>query len=648
MKVLFSQLKKYLPKLTADVKEVADVFTMTGFMLDKLTEVNYNGQRDYILDLEVRQNRADSLGVWGLAKELSAYYKIPFQYQEYRLNHLTNSYKLPIIINAKEAVKRVMAIKFIDLEIKESPTWLKEYLAMYDINSINNLVDITNYVMIETGHASHVFDIEKVGDTLIWEINNGKYAKFTTLNGQEVELSNDILLISNNQNPLSLSFIGGEKDAVSNSTKKAILEMAVYNGTVVRRNARTLKISTEAGSRLEKFMDPESLPLAFDWLVSLVLEMCGGSVVSEVFDEYIQRTPEIEIQIDLDKVQQVAGIPISYTESKEYLEHLGFKINKDDENSVKVLRPINRLDIEIEQDVFEEIIRMKGFKNIPSDNLSTQIVKDITPSRIKLIKQITNLLVAIGFDEVRSWVLVNEDSNFISNFIDWDAIKVSNSINEEVPFLRQSIAVSLIGQASTYKKNNITPIHLFEIGKIFGKKEGSYQEINSLGLLIEGSNINKLKFQLEILLRQLGFDKIEYNKESNPPKSAHPLSTWSIRVNNQIIGIIYISNSQVIQEASIAEINLDLLDNLKNNLQKNSIKEVTQKIIDLDTNIILENNQDINSFMLSKLETISNDLWSWSVIDVFKLDNKTKYTIRVSYINLTDPKAKELHAKIFN
>lgn len=648
MKVLYSQLKKYLPDLTADAREVANVFTLTGFMLDKFIEVDFNGSKDYFLDLEVRQNRADSFGVWGLARELSAYYKIPLKLAEFKVDYPSVNYQLPINIKDKEAVKRLMAVKFEGLEIKESPTWLKEYLALYDINSINNLVDLTNYVLIETAHASHVFDADLVGDALTWELNNNKYSKINTLNGQEVELTPDTLVISDNKRPLSLSFIGGQEDAVSNNTKNVILEMAVYNGTIVRKNARVLKIMTEAGSRLEKFLDPESLPQAFDWLVSLILENCGGSIVSRVFSEYPQPTSNNEIRVNLDKVQQVAGIPITYTESKEYLKNLGFTIKEDNNNIVIVTRPVNRLDIEIEQDVFEEIIRMKGFNNIPSNYLTTQVVKDITPSRIYLMNNITSHLAALGFDEVRSWVLIDQKNNELTNYINWDVVRVTNSINEEVPFLRQSIAVSLLGQAQNYQKNNINPIQLFEIGKIFGKRDSNYLEVNSLGLLINNKDINLLKDKLESLLRNLGLEKIEYQLDQNPPKSAHPLSCWQIRINNTVSGIIYITNTHAFLESCVAEVNLDIVDQLKNEIKSDSSKEVTQKIVDLDANIVLDTHQDINSFVLNKVDAVEQNLWAWQIIDEYKTNENIKYTIRVSYVNLTDPEAKELHAKLFN
>ena len=395
-------------------------------------------------------------------------------------------------------------------------------------------------------------------------------------------------------------------------------------------------------------MDPNSIPQTFEWLVSLIQQHCGGTIESELFDEYIQITPEVEITVDLDKVQQVAGIPITYTESKEYLKNLGFVIKEDNNNSVIVLRPVNRLDVETQQDAFEEIIRMKGFNNIPSNHLTSQVVKDITPSRIYLMEDITEYLAANGLDEVRSWVLVDEHNNNLTKFINWEPVRVTNSINEEVPFLRQSIAVSLLGQAKTYLKNNINPIELFEIGKIFGKKNNQYTEINSLGMLITDNDINTIKTKLESLIRHLGIDKIEYIKDTNSPSSAHPLTCWQVRLDNQIAGVIYVTNTNHFTEASIAEVNVDLIDSIISSKQKTSTMEVTQKIVTLDANVNLSEDVDVNSFIVNKLEPVGLNLWSWTLIDEFKSDSNTKYTVRVSYVNLSDTQAKELHSKLFD
>lgn len=648
MKVLYSELKKYLPDLKADAKEVAQVFTITGFMIDKFFEVEVNGQKDFLLDLEVRQNRADSFGVLGLARELSAYYNIPLKKDDFSLDLVKQSYNLPIEVKTNRETKRLLAIKISDLKVNESPAWLKEYLAQYDINSINNLVDLTNYVMILTGHPSHAFDIDLMGsDKLVWEMNNGKYKKFKTLSGEELDIVNDAIVISDGIRPLSLSMIGGSEVAINSNTRNIILEIAVYEGGVVRKNSRQMRVATEAGSRLEKYLDPESIPYAFNLLVNLILENCGGIISSKLFESYIVKTPEIIIDVELNKVQQIAGIEIPYEDSINYLTRLGFEIIETDLPKLKVKRPIDRLDIELEEDVFEEIIRLKGFNNIPKDSLVLPVFKEITPSRIKLSKRITDNLSKSGFDEVRSWVLVGDSINNTSNYQKWSEIKVTNSINEEVSNLRQTIAASLIGQAAEMKKNNISDITIFEIGKVFGKFE-DYNEEEHLGILSVSKDINDLKNTLETILRLEGINRIYYKNSESIPGSAHPKACWDVYVEDIKIGIIYSSNKSKVDESNISEINLTKLDEvLSKHESAKPVQEITQKIVELDTNLVLDSSKNLEQEVQKLIQNESDNIWSYKVIDQFTNDNSTKYTIRVAYMHLTDPEAKQLHRKIF-
>jgi phenylalanyl-tRNA synthetase beta subunit len=657
MKVLYSQLKKYLPQLTATPKEVADVFTMIGFMLDgEVKEVEYQGTKDYWMDLEVRQNRADLLGVQGLARELSAYYDIPLEIPIYDLSkHQTRNtnHESFIEVRANKAVKRVMSVKIDNLEISESPAWLKEYLALYEINSINNLVDLTNYVMLETAHASHAFDVDLMEiKQLIWEIDPSKYKKIKTLDGTEVDLIDEALVISDGKTPLSLSIIGGKDVAINSNTKNIILEMAIYDGGLIRRNSRKMKIITEASSRLEKFLDPESISRAFEMLVSLLLENCGGEISSEVVDLYLQKSERNEISVDLDKVQQIAGMDIAYDESKTYIKRLGFEIINEELNSVLVKRPVNRLDIEQEEDVFEEVIRLKGFYNIPKDKLQLQIAKDVTPSHLSLIDQITEQMRANGFDEVRSWVLVDGEKNKTANFHNYEVIQVVNSINDEVPFLRQTISVSLIDQLKTLKKNFISDVKIFEIGKVFHKKDNMFDENYAVAILDEDSHLNNLKNSVQNLLGSIGYGDILFESTQTAPKSAHPANCYDISVFDDEsqkfvkVGIIYLSNKfEIGEEVSIAELNINKLDELKNT--SHSTQEIEQKIVSLDQNIELMKGEKIEERILEFLNKINENLWSYEVIDSVENEDNVKYTVRISYMHLSNQEAKDLHKRIF-
>ncbi|MDQ7020526.1 MAG: phenylalanine--tRNA ligase beta subunit-related protein [Candidatus Dojkabacteria bacterium] len=645
MNVLYSQLKKYLPDLKDDARKAADIYTEIGFMIDKFLEVEYNGEKDNFLDLEVRQNRADLFGIIGLAKELSAYYDIKLDdsiERNWNLeSHKNESLKnLPIEVKAKDAVKRVLAIKIEGITVKESPAWLKEYLELYEINSINNLVDITNYVMLQTAFPSHAFDIDKMGsEGLTWEIDPAKYKKIKTLNGEEVELNNESLLISEGGEAMSLGIIGGTKPAIDMNSKNIIIEIGVYDPGLIRRNGRRLNIRTEAGARLEKYLDPEGIDYAFEMLTNLILKHCGGSVTSNLYEwrgEGVNSERDI-IQVDLDKVQQIAGIKITYDESKTYLTRLGFEIVNEENNLIKVKRPLNRLDVEQEEDVFEEIIRLKGFYKIPTDDLTLRVVKETTPSHIKLMDSIYSHLTSNGFDEVRSWVLVDEEKNSNSNYREGSSIKVQNSINEGVPILRQTIISNLFGQLEEYSKNNINPAYIFEIGKAFREINSEFKENYSLAIAISSDNVDELRLEVETLLRSLGIAKVSYSEKTELiPNTAHPKSIWEINVladsKKVAIGIIYLSNEKLVSKSSVAEIDLDLIDNILSNSDAiNSSIEINQKLVSLDTNIVLNENNNINSYVEEILKTEDN-IWSWEVADIYKEEGKGYKIYSKSYI----------------
>lgn len=654
MLVLYSQLKKYLPDLNDDPYSVAQVFTSTGQMLEKIIKVEYRGNKDYLMDFEVRQNRADCYGVFGLARELSAYYNISLKFPENNLsNYNFEGERLNIEVKAVDSVKRLMALKFSNLNISDSPDWLREYLELYGINSINNLVDITNYVMLETGVPSHVFDVDLVGDKLTWEINT-KFSEFITLNENRLDITgiSDLLTITNDIDLLSLSFIGGAKDAVSNSTKNVILEMGIYDGGLVRRNGRRLSVITEAGQRLEKYIDPEMIPIAFSMLIEMISENCGGVISSQLYDEYINKPNNSIINIRINRISKIAGVDIDKEKGIEILKNLGFKIVDETDQTISVERPINRLDINIEEDCIEEVIRMYGYSNIPKDNLVIEVTKEITPSHLKMIDHIQDQLEAKGFDEVRSWVLVEEEKNKNASNSMRSQVKVEDSINEEVPYLRQSIAVNLFEQFRNYKKNNIEDVRLFEIGKVFEREGDTYFEHNTLGMLINRNDINDLRLSVEELIRFFEINEVLFRLEKPIARTAHPENFWKILVKNHLntmeeIGYLYLSNKMMVDEVSVCEINLDKLNQVALGLSVRSVHEITHKIIELDSNIVSSQGlEEIQEEVIMKLANREN-VWSWRIIDEFEFEDKKKITIRVSYFNLSDQEAKRLHEQIF-
>ncbi len=647
MYLLFSQLKKYLPELTDGPKDVAAAFTKIGYMLDKFYEVEYQGNPDYLLDLEVRQNRADCFGVLGLAREISAYYNIPLVLPEFATPTYTNEREANIAVETEKGVKRVVAVEIENVEVGESPEWLKNYLNQYQINSISNLVDLTNYVMLETGHASHPFDRDLLNSgRLIWQYSV-QNENFTTLDGTKLEIDSSILTISDGSKPVSLTFIGGKEVEINPNTKNIILEMAVYDGGVVRQNSRKLNIITEAGTRLEKFMDPETLPQAFDWLVSLILENCNGNIVSNKTDIYKVPTVIENITLDMNRMRQIVGVEIGNDEAETILNRLGFQTVSNLADVYTFKAAANRLDVTLEEDLIEEVIRIYGYDQVSLSNINIESTDDITPSVLRTLDSISLDLASKGYNEVRSWVLVSEEDVTQTEADISVAIKTTNSINEEVPYLRSNILMSLRGHFVKSIKNNLSDVSFFETGKVFRLINSEYREHYSLGMLSSGVKLNEVFNDVESMAAPiLGSSKLTMIKASDVASIMHPSNTYNLVVDGKEIGVIGISNKFVTgTEFTFVEINIDLLNSLKSTASRSL--EITQRVFDLDTNIKATNQEEAVSTIVTKLNDIRNNVYSWSLLDEFKSDAGSVYTFRISYINLSDVEAKQVHTKLF-
>ncbi len=454
MKIIYSQLKQFLPDLKADAKTVANDLTWIGHFCDGFEEKD----GEQIISLEIRSNRGDCLGYLGIARELSILYDIPLN-----LNPSVPAVagtspfdkgdlkSLPIKIESKD-VKRVKAIKIENINVTDSDLKIKNFLAFHEINSINNIVDFTNYIMLLYGIPCHAFDADKSTNNLIWK-NTTSDTPFTTLDSTSLMLHPQTLTISNQKEALCLSFIGGKDSGVTSNTKNIILEMAIYNNIRVGIDSRKLKTITEASIRLDKELDTDLIDTAFDHLISLI----NSSKNSAIFDYYPQTVKPKNIVLNLNP-SDIAGIKIP----ADFTQKIISKIDSD-----------HRADIESEIDLVEEVIRFYGFQKIPiNEPINSNILNDITPKILKNIETIKTELVNKGFSEVRTMPLTNKKYE--------NSIATQNSINSEFPYLRTNLTDSLKEQIDIYNRFKIPLTPIFEIGKIFYLENDKYIEKYSL------------------------------------------------------------------------------------------------------------------------------------------------------------------------
>jgi len=594
MKLIYSHLQKFLPDLKVSSEQLRDDLTMIGHFTNYFEEI----ENEIVFDLDIKVNRGDCLGYYGIARDLSVLYNLSLK--ELSNNIKPGTSKLPIKIKT-DTVTRVMSIKISDIKNQESPDWLKSFIRIHGTNPINILVDLTNYIMFMYGLPSHAFDTAKSTENLIWQLNPG-FKEFISLDGSKLELDKSILMINNDQDALSLCFWGGQKCAIDLNTTETIIEIAVYNPTTVRQNSRFLKATTEAGTRLEKSLDPNSISIAFNHLVNLIQQTCGGQISSEIFDYYPNPKTISPIEFNFERPTQVSGIDIPKDFIIDCFIRLGCQINNN-----LITPPSIRTDISIEADLVEEAVRFWGYQKIPTDQpIAFKGVGDITPPEMYLIDQLKDKLVNLGYDEVLTWPLVNIPLDPKT------VITTQNSINTESIYLRQSLIPSLKQQLDQYSRYKLINPQFFEIGKIFFQIGNEYIEKNALG--IYNSNIDQLS------------------------KDA----------------LLFSSINKISFDGNFAEIIIDDLDKPKSYspiIETNSAYELTSQIIILDANITLDKQEDPLKLIKKYSNIIGQQiLWDIIITDIYhdSKNDKYRYTFRVSYFNIDDKTAKDIHLSAFN
>jgi phenylalanyl-tRNA synthetase beta chain len=615
MKIIYSEIKKLVPNLPKSARQVANDLTMIGHFCDGFEKKN--GKE--VISLEVRQNRGDCLGYFGIAKELSTLYELPMRVNKTRLSIPKKDSKIKIEVTAKKETKRIMAATISGVKNKPSPKWLTDFLALHDIKSINTIVDLTNYIMLWYGIPNHAFDTAKIGNKLTWELNKGKYQSFVSLDGTKISLKNDTFQVSSQNKAVSLAgIVGGKNSAISLNTKETLVEMAIYDRSKVRQDSRKLRIITEASTRLDKELDTELIPQSFFHLIKLITDNCGGKIAGEIFDYYPKKPTKKSISFDFKKPSLYSGVEIPEEFCRKIFKNLGCEINDNN-----IVPPSHRKDISLEEDLIEEAIRFWGYQKIPNDQpITYKKLKDVTPKIIYLIDKTRNILTKLGYDEIRSWPLVSknkpEKSNQSKNL---KPIFTENSINSNYTALRTSIITSLIKQLKQYRKYKLPQPKFFEIGKVYYRKKEGFCEHYSLG--IYNNNKNELKTALECLRDNIGVDL--KSKLSSP-------ATSFIEINLE-------DSNQSSFENDIKTVKTS----------REAIVELTSQIITLDANIFTKNKKNPEILLRKYQKLIGKNLWQITITDIYfdKKLSKYKYTFQVFYYNVDDKTAKKIHLKAF-
>ncbi len=426
--------------------------------------LSYLQMDDYLYDLEITHNRGDLLGYIGIAQDIKAKTGDDLIPPRVGVEEDPGIGKFPIEIQAPNGCPRYTGRVIEDVEVAPSPHWIRYRLALIGQRPINNIVDITNYVLFELGQPIHAFDLGKVDEKIVVRFaKNGE--KLVTLDGVERELSDDVLLIADREKPIALAGImGGEDSGVKDDTKDLMVEVAYFDPVIIRKGTMRLKLSTEASYRFERKVDPELPPLASNRIARLIMEIAGGRVgpINDV--NYLEIRPA-RIFLKKSYLNRLLGYEIPEKKVVEIFDNLGFTVHRE-QAGFDVIVPTRRQDISIPADLVEEVARIYGYDNIPGKIISTS--GELVGKKLrKKIDYLREFLVKLGLFEVKTIEFVSKKELDLFDYPRTDAVRIKNPVNESYEFMRPMLSMSVVQVVSTNWRRGISPIRVFEAGKVF-------------------------------------------------------------------------------------------------------------------------------------------------------------------------------------
>lgn len=492
MKILYSWLKDYVDINYSPLK-LADDLSMFAHEVESINEI----KNDVIFDLEITPNRGDCLSHLGIARQVAAMYDRNIKTQNAKIKIKEENINKDININIEDdkICPRYSAVVVDNIKIKESPEWIKNRLVNYGIKPINNIVDITNYIMFDLGQPMHAFDFDMINDGLINICFSKKNDELITLDENKYQLLENSIIIKDNEKIYDLAGImGGKNSEISNNTKTIIFQAAIFNSTLIRKTAKYINKQTEASYRYERGVDPEMTICALKKAINLLTESCPEAKINKIVDLDTGKNKTNKIEFSEQKINSLLGTKLSKNEISAYLKRLYFEIN----DNIAVVPSFRQYDVKLWQDLAEEIARVYGYNNITSTAPLNIPIKQ--KSMYVARETIKDTLKNQGFTEIYSCSFIDKkDINAIGEKTE-NCLEIINPISPETQYLRPSLTTSILRAIS---KNPWAPdVNIFEIGKVFSLKNEKWQlavattNKNSHDII---SAFNELKIKAQVI-----------------------------------------------------------------------------------------------------------------------------------------------------
>lgn len=530
MKFSYNWLQSFFIKPLPKPRELADLLTFHSFEVE---EVKKRGA-DWVLEIAILPNRAhDCAGHQEIAREIAAILKRPFKLVDYskKIKFFSGQTGdlVKVEVRDKDLCPRYSARAVIEVKVGPSPRWMAERLEACGLRPINNIVDIANYVMLETGQPMHAFDVDKLLGRKIVVRRAGKGERIVTLDEGKYDLDESILVIADAQNPVGIAGIkGGKESGIGQNTKTVVLEAANFDYRAIRRASRQLKLTTDASWRFERELDP-CLTEEVDLAAYLMQELAGGKVLRGKIDFYPKKVRPRKIILETAKAECLLGVKIAPKEIVDILRRLGFEAEATGDR-LSVTVPTRRLDVVSPEDLIEEIGRIYGLEKIPGRLPSAVLAPAKQRDFLFYQNKVKEILSGFGFDEVYNYSFISGAEEGVDKT---RLIELANPISAEQRYLRSDLTTNLIKNIAANEKN-FAAMGLFEIGKVFQKEKDRLTEQKKVAVAALPEDFYRLKGVIDALLGKLGISDVWYDDEFERRENFYQKA--EVKVGDQLLG----------------------------------------------------------------------------------------------------------------
>lgn len=625
--------------------------------------------KDEIFEIGLTPNRTDAMSHYGVARDLNAFLVSNNMHSEFEkvsseVLEAEGTHSFSVDIENEELIPRYLGAVIENVVVEESPVWLQNRLKSIGVSPINNVVDITNYILHGYGQPLHAFDADKISGQKIKVGVVDAGTRLTTLDGVERTLNGSEIVVKDGQNkPLAIAgVLGGATSGVNSETINIFLEGAYFNPVAVRKSAKYHGLNTDASFRFERGIDPNNVKTAITHAIKMITDIAGGRLVGDIIEYYPNKIEDHYVILRFSKIDQILGMKIHRDKIKEILKSLDIKVLNEITNGVEISVPAYRADVTREIDVIEEILRIYGYNKVDAPNkIAFTPIKLHLDNQEALENSWARTLQSNGFYEVMNNSLTAEKN------VTPEAVKLLNPLSGDLAFMRTSLLQGLL-ENTIYNINRKNPdIKFFELGKIYQKRE-SYTERKQLVILVSGREVREnwlepksetnfyyLKGYVQLLLDRLGFTFVEKSLVDNRFADAIELL-----VGEKVMARIGKVSSQLLksfdieQDCYYAEIEIEVVESLRNKDNFKFVDIPKFNKIRRDLALLVDKNVTYSELYEAVMKEKSPILKSVNLFDVYEGKNlpegKKSYALSFELLNeektLEDKEITEVMDKI--